>query len=254
MPERFLPVALLCAALLAGCGRSHPGAATLTVSVAASLQNAIEEISPDFARSGVTATFNFGGSGALARQIEDGAPADVFVSAASKPMDELASKGLILDGTRRDLLRNRIVLIVPAAKQGPKSFRELAGASVQLVALGNPDSVPAGDYGRQTLRALGIWDAVAPKLALAKDVRQVLTYVETGEADCGVVYATDAAVSGKVRVAEVAPEGSHQPVVYPAAVLRDSRNTAAARAFVQYLTGERARAVFARHGFTTVAP
>ncbi len=118
--------------------------------------------------------------------------------------------------------------------------------------MGDPGSVPAGEYGRQVLTALGLWDRVQPKLVLAKDVRQVLTYVENGDAGAGIVYATDARESSKVRVAEIAPESSHAPVVYPVAVLKESGHVEAARAFVTFLTSPAARAVFERHGFTVV--
>ena len=230
--------------------------ATLTVSVAASLQNTVDELAPVYqaAHPGVRIEFNFGGSGALERQIENGAPADVFLSAAPQPMDTLAAKSLLLPGTRRDLLRNRIVLIAPRDSTRPVSFEDLAANGTRLIALGDPDSVPAGDYGRQVLTAQRVWDAVQPKLVLAKDVRQVLSYVETGNADAGIVYATDARESAKVRVAATAPEGSHSPVVYPVAVLKDSRNPAAARSFVAFLSSPEARQVFARHGFTAVVP
>jgi molybdate transport system substrate-binding protein len=169
-------------------------------------------------------------------------------------MDGLAAKGLLVAGTRRDLLRNRIVLIVPKPSAGPNSFAELAGSSVKLIALGDPGSVPAGDYGRQVLQALHVWDSVQSKLVLAKDVRQVLSYVETGNTDAGIVYATDAQESNAVRVAATAPENTHAPVVYPAAVIQGSKNVEAARAFVDFLAGSTARSVFTRLGFTPVSP
>jgi molybdate transport system substrate-binding protein len=249
-------IALLAGATIAGCSRAGSRETVLTVCVAASLQNAMLELAPLFEQShpGTKLTFNFGGSGTLEQQIEHGAPADVFLSAASKPMDALAAKGLILPDTRRDLLRNQIVLIVPKDSAGLNSFQGLQDRKVKLIALGDPGSVPAGDYGRQVLEALHCWESVQSKLVLAKDVRQVVTYVETGSADAGIVYATDARESDKVRVAAVAPEGSHQPVVYPVAVLKDSGDIATARVFVSFLAGTQARDIFARHGFTTVSP
>jgi len=235
--------AIACAVvlLLSACSSKTP---PLTISAAASVQTALQEIhfpSP--------VVFNFGASGMLAQQIEHGAPADIFLSAAPKPMDSLDAHGLILRDTRRDLLRNRIVLIAPA--QGPPvSFARLT--EVKLVAIGEPASVPAGDYARQVLTALGLWDRLQNRLVLAKDVRQVLTYVENGDADAGIVYATDARESNKVRVAEIAPENTHTPVVYPVAVIKDSHNPAAARALVAFLRSPAARTVFERHGFTVV--
>jgi molybdate transport system substrate-binding protein len=244
-------------AILAGCGGpTRTETMELTVSVAASLQNATRELAPAFEQSHphTKLSFNFGASGTLAQQIEQGAPADVFLAAAPKPMDELAAKGLLLAGTRRDLLRNEIVLIAPKDSTGLASFDGLQTAAVKLIALGDPGSVPAGDYGRQVLRALHLWDAVQGKLVLAKDVRQVLTYVETGEADAGIVYATDARESQKVRVAAIAPPASHARVIYPVAVLRDSRNAAVATSFTTFLAGPQAQEIFVRHGFTPAIP
>lgn len=248
--HRSLTVAArFAAAMLAGCGGGDRG--VVTVSVAASLQNAMAEIGPAFERShpGTKVNFNFGGSGALEQQIENGAPADVFLPASPKPMDRLADKGLIVPGTRRDLLHNRLVLVARKDSAGPNSFEELARPEVKLIALGEPESVPAGDYGRQVLQALHVWDAVQSKLALAKDVRQVLAYVETGNAEAGIVYATDARESDRVRVAATAPEETHRPVVYPVAVVKDSHNPAVARTFIAFLAGDEASAVFVRHGF-----
>jgi molybdate transport system substrate-binding protein len=244
-------------ALLASAGcTAHNEAKILTVSVAASLQNAMTELARAFERSrpGVRLQFNFGGSGTLAQHIEQGAPVDVFFAAAPKPMDALARKSLIVPETRRDIVRNRIVLIAKRGSTAPDSFAALTAEAVKLVALGDPASVPAGDYGRQVLESLKLWTGVQHKLVLAKDVRQVLTYVETGNAEAGIVYATDAMESAKVRVAETAPEDSHTPVIYPAAVIAGSRNPAAARAFVAFLSGSEAREVFTRRGFTVVSP
>jgi molybdate transport system substrate-binding protein len=239
---------------MTACSRRE--APALTISVAASLQDAMGQLGPVFEQShpGVRVSFNFGGSGMLAQQIEHGAPADVFLSAASKPMDELAAQGVLRNDTRRDLLRNQIVLVVPAGNSELNSFAGLVKSSVKLIALGEPGSVPAGDYGRQVLESMRLWQALQGRLVLAKDVRQVLTYVETGNADAGIVYATDVGQSSAVRIAAVAPESSHAPVTYPVAVLKDSRNPAAARAFVAFLEGPQGSAAFRRLGFTTITP
>jgi molybdate transport system substrate-binding protein len=214
------------------------------------------ELAPLYERShpALKLTFNYGGSGALEQQIESGAPVDAFISAAPKPMDRLTAKDLILTDTRRDLLQNQLVLIAPKNNAGPNSFQDLADPNVKLIALGEPASVPAGDYGRQVLESLQVWQSVQSKLVLAKDVRQVLSYVETGNADAGIVYATDAHESAGVRVAATAPPGSHTPVVYPAAVVKTSQHAAAAREFLTFLAGPDAKAVFARHGFLPVSP
>jgi len=250
-------LALAAVALVPGCAGSRTSSAVaLTVSAAASAQNALNELAPAYqhSRPDLKIIFNFGGSGILEQQIDSGAPVDVFLSASPKPMDMLADKGLLAPGTRRDLLQNQVVLIAPQGSTAPNSFQELAGSQVKLIALGDPGSVPAGDYGRQVLESLQVWPAVQSKLVLAQDVLQVLSYVVSGNADAGIVYATDAGESGKVRVAATAPPGSHKPVVYPVAVIKTSRNIAAARAFIGFLSGTEARAVFLRHGFTAVSP
>ncbi len=239
------PLALV---LGAGCSRAP---VTLTVSVAASLQNSLAQLAPVYqkAHPAMKLAFNYGGSGMLEQQIENGAPADVFISAAPGPMDKLAAAGLIDGATRRDLLRNSIVLIAPADRALPASFQDLARPEVKLIGLGDPASVPAGEYGRQVLEHLNLLDAVRSKLVLAKDVEQVLKYVETGNADAGIVYSTDARQSAQARVAAVAPESSHRPVIYPAAVVKASRAPEAAREFLDFLTRPEAARVFAARGF-----
>jgi molybdate transport system substrate-binding protein len=237
------------AACLSAC--HAPTSATLTLSVAASLKDAIVEVEADYNRGHAAIDFhnNFGSSGTLAREIEDGAPVDVFLSAASKPVDDLAAKGLVAPGTRRDLLRNQLVLIAPLDSK-LRDFDGLADRSIRLIALGDPGSVPAGQYGRQTLQALHLYDKVSAKLVLGKDVRQVLTYVETGNADAGLVYSTDAAISAKVHVVAVAPDSTHDPIVYPAAALKGSHDPEDARRFIEYLGSPAAQAIFIKHGFT----
>jgi molybdate transport system substrate-binding protein len=246
---------LLWAALLAvsaaATGCRGPQKSTLTLSVAASLQDAIVEVEQGYQRDHAAVEFrnNFGSSGTLAREIEEGAPVDGFLSAGAKPMDDLQAKGLLVGGSRMKLLRNSLVLIVPQDSK-LTGFDGLDDERVRLVAMGDPASVPAGQYGRETLTSLKLYDKLRAKIVLGKDVRQVLTYVETGNADAGLVYATDARISSKVRVAAVAPESSHEPIVYPMAIVAGSRNQEAARSFVAYLTGAAAKAVFAKHGFT----
>jgi len=256
------PLLLLVFAIGVPCGGTfRPGvtpfvqpstaADELTVSAAISLKDALDEISHLYASEhpGTDVHFNLGGSGTLQRQIEQGAPVDVFISASPKDMDSLASQGLLLPDTRKDLVRNSVVLIVPAGSTGVSGFQDLTKAAVKTVAVGEPETVPAGKYAQEVLTHLGIYDQLKPKLVLAKDVRQVLTYVETGNADAGVVYATDAKISKKVTVVATASADSHSPVVYPAAVIKDSKNVAGAKAFLKFLTGEKAKAVFQKYGF-----
>ena len=243
------PLAGCRAALLTGCGT--PGRSTLTLSVAASLQDAIVEVESSYRHDHGAVDFrnNFGSSGTLAREIEQGAPVDAIISAGSKPIDDLQAKGLLEPGTRTNLLRNSLVLIAPR-DSSLSGFEGLAGPAVRLVALGDPASVPAGQYGRETLISLKLYDKLRSKIVLGEDVRQVLTYVETGNADAGLVYATDAMISAKVRVVTVAPESTHDPIVYPLVIVAGARNAKAMQDFAAYLSSPAARAIFVKHGFT----
>jgi molybdate transport system substrate-binding protein len=239
-------------------GASAPPAATdLTVSAAISLKDALDEAKQIYTKDhpDVTIAVNYGASGTLQLQIEQGAPVDLFLSAAPKQMDALEMKGLLLVDTRKDLLQNEVVLIVPKdSKLGLTSFKDLTRADVKQVALGEPVSVPAGQYAKETLTSLGIYDAVNSKAVLGKDVRQVLTYVETGNVDAGIVYATDAMSSAKVTVVATAPPKSHALVIYPAAVIKASKYPAEAKAFLDFLAGPRGAAVFRKYGFKVAGP
>jgi molybdate transport system substrate-binding protein len=238
-------------------GEAPQSKTDLTVSAAISLKDALDEVKQLYtaANPNVSISTNYGASGTLQVQIEQGAPVDVFLSAAPKQMDALDSKGLLLEGTRKDLLRNEVVLIVPKDFHSEvSSFEDLTRADVKQVALGEPTTVPAGQYAKEVLTSLGIYDAVNSKAVLAKDVRQVLTYVATGNVDAGIVYATDALSSSKVTVVARAPEKSHSPVIYPIAAIKSSKNPAAARTFTNFLSGPRAGAVFQKYGFILVNP
>lgn len=244
---------IVLAASMASC--CCPAQTTLTVSAAASLKDALVEAEAAYKQSRANVTFvnNFGSSGTLAAQIAQGAPADIFISAASKPMDDLAAGGAIIAGTRRNLLRNSLVLIAPRDSR-LQDFQGLTGGSVRLIALGEPASVPAGQYGRQSLLSLHLWDKLNAKLVLGRDVRQVLAYVETGNADAGLVYASDALNSGSVRVVATVPDSAHDPIVYPAAVVKGSHREQAGRQFIDYLAGPGAQAIFQKHGFRMATP
>ncbi|HXX19366.1 MAG TPA: molybdate ABC transporter substrate-binding protein [Candidatus Acidoferrum sp.] len=225
----------------------------ITVSAAISLKNALDDVKQAYAveSPGVSIATNYGASGTLQLQIEQGAPVDVFISAAPKQMDALETKGLLLEGTRKDLLRNEVVLIVPKdSATGISSFQDLTQPSVKQIALGEPTTVPAGQYAKEVLTNLGIYDTVSAKAVLAKDVRQVLTYVETGNVDAGIVYATDALASSKVKVVAQAPENSHTPVLYPVAVIKDSKNPLAAKQFATFLSSRAAAGIFQKYGFS----
>ena len=245
---------ILAAALtLWGCGgsRSGGGPQRLTVSAAVSLKESLEEIGSLYRRERpqVSIAYNFGGSGTLQRQIEQGAPVDVFISASLREMDALEAKGLVLAGTRRNIATNEVVLIVPRDSKAVSGFGDLRASHVRRIAIGEPGSVPAGRYAKEALTFLGLWDEVRPKLVYTQDVRQVLEFVASGDADAGIVYRTDAELTERVQAVEVAPAGSHSPIAYPAAVLKESSNPDEAKRFVEFLAGPAAQAVLAKHGF-----
>lgn len=230
-------------------------AASILVSAAASLTDAVKELGQIYQSEhpGVGVSFNFGSSGALQTQIEEGAPADVFISAAQKQMDALDGKGLLLPASRRNLLINSVVLIVPQdSALALGSFQEAAESKVKSIALGEPQAVPVGQYAEEIFGSLSLLATIKAKANYGSDVRQVLAWVASGNVDCGVVYATDAASTSAVTIAAYAPPGSHKPVVYPAAVLKASSQTEEAQSFLAFLSGEKAKAIFAKYGFTAV--
>ncbi|MDP5338874.1 MAG: molybdate ABC transporter substrate-binding protein [Nodularia sp. (in: cyanobacteria)] len=223
----------------------------LLVSAAASMKDALEDIQPIYQKTqpNVNIRYNFGASGALQQQIEQGAPADIFISAARRQVDALEQKGLLVPGTRTNLANNRLVLIVPNNTTGINSFFNLADARIKRIAVGEPRSVPAGQYADQVFKKLGIFDKIKSKLVLANNVRQVLAAVESGNADAGLVYATDAKISNKVKVVVAADEKYHSPIIYPMAVIKSSKNIPAAKEFVQFLSSNQAKAVLKKYGF-----
>jgi len=247
-------VALVSACRDRGSERSAESRVTLTVSAAASLREALTELDSLYRAEhpDVAVRANFGASGALRQQIEQGAPVDVFISASDRHVDALQRAGLIDPRTRRVLAGNELVLVVPAGSPSPaRDFRSLATPAVKRVAIGAAASVPAGEYADEVLRSLGIADAVGRKAVYAQNVRQVLSYVESGNVDAGIVYRTDAEVSRKVRVAAAAPVGTHRAITYPLAVVGASRHAGDARAYAAFLLGPRGREVLSRRGFTT---
>jgi len=237
-----------------GVERTAAPRVTLTVSAAASLREVVAELDSVYQAEhpDVAVRANFGASGALRQQIEQGAPVDVFISASERHVDALQRAGLIDPRTRRVLAGNELVLVVPSASPSPaRDFRSLAAPAVKRVAIGAAASVPAGEYADEVLRSLGIAEVVGGKAVYGQNVRQVLAYVESGNVDAGIVYRTDAAVSRRVRVAAPAPAGTHRPITYPLAIVRASPHPADARAYAAFLLGPRGREVLARHGFTT---
>ena len=200
-------------------------------------------------KTNVKLVFNYGSSGTLQQQIEQGADVDIFVSAAAKQMNALEKKDLIVKDTRKNILQSDVVLIVPKENSTITSFNDLATDKAKKVALGEPKSVPAGQYAEEVFTKLGILDKIKGKAVYAKDVKEVLTWVETGNADAGIVYATDAKISTKVKIVVIAPADSHTPVIYPAAIIKASKKGDAAKDFMQFLTDDKAKAVFKKYGF-----
>jgi len=243
--KSFFPTLLLVLSILATPAR----AADLTVFAAASLTDALEEIGAAYEKAGGgKVALNLGASSTLARQIQEGAPADLFLSADEEKMDALDKKGLILAGTRRSVLSNTLVIVVPgdgAAKiAAPK---DLAG--VRTLALAEPQSVPAGIYAREYLTRLGLWDKLAGKVIPTENVRAALAAVEAGNADAAIVYKTDAGISIKVEVAYEVPLAEGPKISYPFAVVAESKQKESAKRFLAYLESEPALAVFKKYGF-----
>ncbi|MGG1311088.1 molybdate ABC transporter substrate-binding protein [Cohnella laeviribosi] len=273
--------AILCVLLalmlaLAGCGTKPDGAGShaapasesgaasrepgpkveLTVSAAASLTDALKEIRQAYEsrHPDIKLNLNFGASGALQKQIEQGAPADLFLSASVQTMKALVDKHLIDKERQTDLLANELVVVVPAdgnpAVEGVQELRDLAEDAVQNVAIGIPESVPAGSYAKEALENANLWESLQSKTVQAKDVRQVLQYVETGNADAGFVYKTDALTSGKAKIAFAVDPNLYTPIVYPAGVVKETKHPREAEDFYMYLQTKEALDVFVQYGFS----
>jgi molybdate transport system substrate-binding protein len=227
-------------------------AAELTVQAAASLTDAMKEIGAAYEKkSGEKMQFNFGASSLLERQIEEGAPADVFLSADEEKMDALEKKGLVMTGTRRSLLSNSLVIVVPAdASVTPKSVADLAKPEFKKLALAETQTVPAGIYAREYLEKLGFWDKVKEKVVPTENVRAALAAVESGNVDAGIVYKTDALISKKLKIAVEIASAEGPKISYPVAVVKSSKAPESAKKFVEYLAGPDAMAVFKKFGFT----
>ena len=251
--RRQMIAALAALAIIPPLAAQETAKREITVFAAASLTDVLQEIGSAFLTdTGVATRFSFAASSALARQIESGAPAQVFVSADADWMDYLATKGLVDLASRRNVAGNELVLIAPAdsgAKLDVKPGFPLAAALGDgRLAVADPDSVPAGRYAKAALTALGVWQAVSGRLVPAENVRVALAFVSRGEVPLGIVYRSDARVDPKVKVVGAFPAGTHPPIVYPAATV--DRAGSDAKRFVDYLAGEKAQAILRRHGFT----
>lgn len=226
-------------------------AATVTVFAAASLTESLKEIAAAYERrTGDKIVFNLGASSFLARQIEEGAPADIFFSADDAKMDGLEKKGLIVQGTRQSRLSNLLVIVVAkdkgAAIENPK---DLATTKVKRLALAEPRTVPAGIYAKEYLQKQDLWKAVERKVIPTENVRAALAAVEGGNAEAGIVYKTDAAISRKVKIAYEVPPGDNPPINYPMALVKESKQIDAAKSFLKHLDSEEAGRVFEKFGF-----
>ena len=245
---------LLAALLVALAPMAARAADSVTVFAAASLTDALQKLGAAYEAAGGHVVFNFAATSTLAHQIESSGGADVFLSADIEWMDYLDGKGLIDRATRRNIVGNRLVLIAPAGSGVNIAIAphlDLVGAlGGGRLAIADPDSVPAGQYGRAALTTLGVWEATAPHLVQAENVRVALAYVARGEAPLGIVYATDAKAEPRVRVVGAFPESTHAPIVYPAALTRDAKPGAGA--FLRFLSAAPAAAIFKAAGFTVL--
>ncbi|RRN73545.1 molybdate ABC transporter substrate-binding protein [Agrobacterium deltaense] len=228
----------------------------VTVFAAASMKNALDALNAEWAKeSGNEATVSYAASSALAKQIEQGAPADIFISADLAWMDYIAEKKLINADTRSNLLGNRIVLVAPADKAKPVEIKQGFDLAALVgdgrLAMGAVDSVPAGKYGKAALEKLGVWSSVEQKVAGAESVRAALLLVSRGEAPYGIVYQTDAAADPGVKIVGTFPEDSHPPIIYPVAILSEAKSPAA-KAYLDFLKSAKATPFFEKQGFTVL--
>ena len=257
-------LALLVCALVFAAPLSAFAAAELSVFAAASMTESLNKIADLYKKSApdVKIVYNFDSSGTLKTQIEQGAECDIFISAGQKQMNALDIKApaaanpdkrdMVMEGTRFNIVSNKVVMIVPKGqnKKGISDFKDVVTDKVALIALGNSD-VPVGQYSVEIYKNLGLWDKLVSlnKVTYASNVKEVLAQTAAGAVDCGIVYSTDAATSAKVEVAADAPKDSHKPITYPAAIMKNTKNAEAAKAFVKFLQGEESTKIFKSIGF-----
>ncbi|MGN7403386.1 molybdate ABC transporter substrate-binding protein [Cytobacillus praedii] len=226
----------------------------LIISAAASLTDAAEELKSTFNKvnPNVTITYNFGGSGALATQIQEGAPADIFMSASQKDMDTVEDLGLLLDDSRFDFASNAIVLVTKKSNDITlEKLEDIATLDISHIAMGDPESVPAGRYGKAAFEAVGVWDKIESKMVYVSDVRQALTQVETGNADLGIAFSTDAKTSDTVKAVINIDPSLHDAIIYPAAIVKSSENAEVAKAYLDFLNSDEGKTILESYGFIT---
>lgn len=259
----FYTILILSLLTLVGCGSTTSQATKsqensqsdkpieLTISTAPSLKSAFSEIQKNYQAKNpnIKLTFNYGPSGSLQNQIEQGAAIDIFVSQGKDQMDALEQKGLLKKDSRINLLTDELVLIVPKSNTSINHFSDLANPKIEKIGIGEAQSVPAAKTAQETLQTLKLWDPLQSKFVRGKDLNQILVWVESGNVNAGFVWDTIAKTSEKVRVAERAPANSHQPVSIPAAIVGSTKNGDAANQFLQYLKSDEAMRVFEKYGF-----
>lgn len=225
----------------------------LVISTASSLKEAMEDIQHTYEKENphIKLRFNFGASGSLQQQISQGAPVDLFFSAAEDKLDLLVEEGFIDETDVTDLLGNELVLIVPNGKETDIGIlQDLVKQEVEKVSIGIPEAVPAGKYAKESLQNLGIWNDVENKIVFAKDVRQVLSYVETGNVAAGIVYKTDVMSAEKVKIITSVEGQLHTSIIYPLGIIKDTKHYEDAKSFYNYLQSEKGLKVFEDYGFT----
>jgi molybdate transport system substrate-binding protein len=239
-----------------GCvNQSREQKITLTISAATSLKEPLAELAESYHKEhpSITLTFNMGSSGSLMNQIKQGAPVDIFFSAANQYIDDLEKENLIDQDAKKQLLTNDLVLVAPVGSR-LTSFADLTGDTVKRIAIGEPDSVPAGSYAKATLTSMNMYQSLSPKFVLAKDVRQVLTYTVTGNVDAGFVYATDVIKAQDIIVIATAPANSHPSIIYPVAVIKTSKYPKETKQLWDFLLSDQAAKVFLKYGFRIYQP
>ena len=253
---KFLSTLCCLSLLLTGCSSStdkEDKSIELNISAAASLKEAMADLEAAYTSKNPEVSFviNYGSSGSLQQQIEQGAPCDLFISAGEKQMTALEEEGLLLDGTNKDLVKNSLVLVTSNDSE-ISSIDSLNSDAVSKIALGEPSSVPAGKYADETLTSLAIKDSLNNKLVFAKDVKEVLAWTASGNADAGFVYLSDALSSNGVKIVETISEEYHSPITYPVAIIKDSDDIDAAKAFEDFLFTDEAQEIFEKYGYKSV--
>lgn len=248
----YIIIFIVALSLLSGC-REREKIQTLNVFAASSLTDVLSEIKGIYeGQSNIKLQFNFAASGTLQKQIEEGAPADVFISAGVKQMDELETKGLIIRETRRDLIKNTLVLIGTKGISGVfNSIDDLNLGDIKYIGVATPETVPAGMYTKETLQYFQLWEKLEDKYVFTKDVRQVLTYVESGNTEVGFVYLSDAKLAKTAEVLLEIPVDAHRPILYPIALV-NKENGIEGNKFLDFLVGDEAKKIFEKHGYVSI--